>query len=135
MPLPMRSRIILTKREGTFMSEAHDEHAHEHVPSSNRRRITEVGAAIEFMQGGEATVTLKSLATDQHYTYKIGESEDGHVFFVAVMFGSDNESDYAYIGIIKDGAFLHTKKSKVTRDDKRWRAFDYVYRALSDGRM
>lgn len=102
------------------------------VPFKPGKLLT-VQDAIRYIQAGDATVTLKSLKTDMHYTYRVRESDDGNVFFVAVMWGTDNESDYSYkyIGIIKNGECKWTRKSKVAEDDIRWKAFQWVYNMLA----
>jgi uncharacterized protein DUF6011 len=97
--------------------------------------FTNAGDAMTFIQAGNATVTLRSKETEKRYTYRIRESDDGKLFFVSVMWGSDNESDFAYIGIIRNGEFQHTAKSKIEKDDIRWRAFSWAYNILSQNRI
>lgn len=102
---------------------------------SDGRKFTTVADAIAFIQAGNAVVTLVSLKTGARYTYKIRESKDGRVHFVSVMYGSDNETEYTYIGILRDGEFQWTKKSKISKDDVRWKAFDWAYANLVANRL
>lgn len=52
-----------------------------------------------FALGGNATITLQSGETGKHYTYKITKhAEKDDLFFVRVLHGQDNETDYKYIG-------------------------------------
>lgn len=78
----------------------------------------------EFVTAGNATFTLElphdwadAHACKPHYTYKVRKKEgrDGKpVFFVSILSGPDNESDYRYIGILAfDGQVRTTGKSKL----------------------
>lgn len=58
--------------------------------------------ALAFIGGGKSTVTLKSLASGAHYTYKIGKAKDkDDLFFVGLLTGPDNGADYQYIGYMR----------------------------------
>ena len=59
--------------------------------------------ALTFMTAGKCTVTLKSLRTDTHFTFKINAPKDNDtVLFVKVLTGSDNSwnGDWSFIGTI-----------------------------------
>jgi Family of unknown function (DUF6011) len=82
-----------------------------------------------FILGGNARVTLKSERTGDHYTFKIAECEDkpGELYFVSLLVGSDNESDYKYLGTLRpngDG-FKHGRKSTIGTDAPGFKAFDW----------
>ena len=65
----------------------------------------------QFLFGGKAILTLKSLESGNYYTYKIHSNKEKTVFFVSVLSGQNNESDYMYIGTIFDKKnFKLTKK-------------------------
>ena len=75
-----------------------------------------------FVTAGNATFTLElpqewaySHGCKPHYTYKVRKKDgrDGKpVFFVSILSGPDNESDYRYIGILTfDGQIRTTAKS------------------------
>lgn len=87
-------------------------------------------SVIRFVNGGKAIFTLVSKKTGQRYTYKVSESSDGEVFFVALLSGPDNTEDYSFIGFIRDGAFRHSRKARVGVDAPSFRAFDWFYRNL-----
>lgn len=91
--------------------------------------------ATRFIQAGNATITLKSLATETRFTYRIRESEDGRCFFVSLMNGSDNESSFVYIGIIRDGEFRWTAKSRVSKDAPSFRAFTWMFNNVIVGNV
>jgi len=96
-------------------------------------------ASIDFIFAGKAIVTFKNVNTGNRYTFKIThfkKVEDKFMHFVKVMYGSDNINDYSYIGTIFDKKdFVHTKKSKVTIEDVRFRTFRYVFNNLLMGTL
>lgn len=75
----------------------------------------------EFVTAGNATFTLElpedwayAHGCKPHYTYRVRKKvgRDGKpVFFVSILSGPDNESDYRYIGILVEGAIRTTAKS------------------------
>jgi len=88
----------------------------------------------EFITAGNATVTFQSEVTGCHLTFKVTESPDGQLHFVKFLNGQDNENDFSYLGIIRNGKFSLTKKSKAGQDSKVYKAFSYVWNALSAGK-
>jgi hypothetical protein len=72
---------------------------HSHTPG----QMTNVADIQQFMVAGHATFTLVSVSTKGRYTYKIDAVPDSeNRYFVSVLSGSDNESDYMYIGMMFD---------------------------------
>jgi hypothetical protein len=60
------------------------------------------------------------------------------MFFVSYLTGSDNTSDYSYVGIIRSGAIpelLLTKKSRLTFDSTPVKAFNWVLAHLTNNMM
>jgi len=51
-----------------------------------------------FLTAGKAILTLKSEATQKHYTYQVIASDTSERIFVRVLTGPDNSYDYMYIG-------------------------------------
>jgi hypothetical protein len=102
-------------------------------------QLTSAQAIGKFCLAGKAHITLVSLKTQARYTYKITGKDDGKVFFVSVLYGSDNESDYSYLGCIfpgeegKPARFRWTKKSKLQPDDVRVKAFDFMWQRVEHG--
>lgn len=60
--------------------------------------------ALRFMFGGNATFTLRSEKTGTRYTYKIRQKEDAGPFFVSVLAGQNNQTDFDYIGFVPASA-------------------------------
>lgn len=95
-------------------------------------RITEAATALQFMLAGNAYFTLRSSKTGTRYTYRVNRAKrDSDVFFVSVMYGSDNTGDYTYLGIVKDREYKQTAKSKVVPEDPRAKAFLWAFLHLT----
>lgn len=90
-----------------------------------------------FMMSGNATLTVISLRTGTRFTYKVKRPDDFKPerpsWFVSVLNGSDNEHDFAYIGLITgaaEPAFRLTKGSKLADSAPSVVAFSYFSRFL-----
>lgn len=85
-----------------------------------------------YMLAGRATLTIRSKKTGTRFTYKINKLKDKSIWFVNVLRGPDNTSDFTYMGIIKEGTtpeqkfFTLTSKSRVTKDALSVKAFLYL---------
>jgi hypothetical protein len=68
-----------------------------------------------YALAGKARLTVRSVASGTRFTYRIKSSGGlGPVYFVQVLTGSDNESDYKYLGFIRGGVYIHGgRKSKI----------------------
>ena len=73
----------------------------------------------DFILAGRATFTVDN-GKGQHFTYKVrGKLTDkkDSIFFISLLTGSDNLSDYTYMGVLTPtGAIRLTTKSKLTED-------------------
>lgn len=83
-----------------------------------------------FVMAGNAIFTIKSIRTGGRFTYRIRLSEDGRVYFVSVLTGSDNENGYAYLGIIRDGQYHRGQKSRISTEATSAKAFEWFFRHL-----
>lgn len=80
---------------------------------------------VAFALAGSATFTITSVASGQHYTYRISASRDGNVHFVSALVNGDH---YTYIGIIgSDGKFRRTAKSKLSTESRRFQTFCWFW--------
>jgi len=92
--------------------------------------------AVEFMLAGNARFTLRSVQSGVRYTYKIRKSDDRGdcvrptVWFVSLLTGSDNNSDYTYMGLINSNKFGVTRKSKYSETSQPVVAFKWVWGKL-----
>src|SRR4249920_1314838 len=90
--------------------------------------MTSPAAISQFALAGNARLTLSSLTTGARFTYRIRASDDGKVHFVSLLTGQDNENSYSYMGIVRDGAFMLTAKSRVTEAAPAVKAFSFFWR-------
>jgi len=78
-------------------------------------KLNDAKSVLAFMFAGNAIFTLRSLRTGARFTYKIQKNDRADNFFARVLAGPDNTRDYVYIGMIINGAFKTTAKSKMHR--------------------
>jgi hypothetical protein len=93
-----------------------------------------------YTLAGNATITLSSLRTGARYTFKIGRAEDDagnpkDVWFVGLLTGPDNYADYQYMGVVSNGTFKLTAKSKYGADSVPVRAFQFFWKHIAQDRM
>ena len=102
-------------------------------------RLDTAGAAAKFMLGGNATVTLRSQKSGTRFTFKIRANDDATAFFVGLLNGPDNESNYAYVGRIAGERFWQGRKvskpGDVGCDAPSSKAFAWAWRAIAQGVM
>lgn len=94
-------------------------------------RFTDAKAAIDFMMGGNAYLTLRSLKTSTRYTFRVKKARDRNVYFVSTLYGSSNVSEYAYVGIIAEGTFKLTEKSRFNTSSPQAQAFAWAWAFLN----
>jgi hypothetical protein len=106
-------------------------------------KIENGGEAREFVLAGKARVTLKSLVTGDHFSYRITknkprpEYEYREMWFVDLLSGPNNELDWRYMGVIdarQDYQFRVTDKSAV-KEGKGKEAWEWVWEKLRQGVM
>jgi hypothetical protein len=106
-------------------------------------QLTTPHAARAFLLGGHAVVTLVSRKTGTRFTYRVSrapekrEKSEGIAYFVSVLNGPENTSDYAYIGLLvfdhgpqDEPKFCWTRKSRVTDLAPSFKAFRWAMRAF-----
>ena len=106
--------------------------------------------ARQFITAGNATVTLRSKKTGNHFTFRVRapKDEDEHgnkkpdngFRFVSLMTGSDNENSFSYFGYLKPTQagtlFCHGGgKAKVAVGAPGAAAFSWVWQQLAQGKM
>jgi hypothetical protein len=106
------------------------------VPKSHTH-IIEPARLRDFIMGGKAIFTVKSGKTGKHFTFKVippkkEDKDKSPVYFVKVLTGSDNTSNYTYIGHIwRDSfTFVHGKKSRIGADAPSVVAFSWLMRKV-----
>lgn len=91
-----------------------------------RGQLTTLPAIREYVEAGNATLTVRSKPTGQRLTFKFvrpKEPREGRAvpIFVRLLSGPDNEAHYEYLGCIwpdGEGAYRyqHSHKSRITAD-------------------
>lgn len=87
------------------------------------------GSISSFILAGKAVFTIRNPKTDKSFTYKIKGNKENTVHFVSVLTGNNNESDYTYIGFIRNGEFVYGRaKSVIGNDAPSVQAFGWFMR-------
>lgn len=76
-----------------------------------------------FVKAGNSTFTLEWFPTGERYTYHVRQCPDKPMWWVKVLNGPDNISNWEYIGTIFGDRFEHTRKSRVSATAKSFRWF------------
>lgn len=100
-------------------------------------KLANAKTAHEFIFAGKATFTLRSLRTGQHYTYRLTTVPDAQPprYFVGLLTGPDNTSDFTYIGMAFVCGFRLTSASKMTHASPPVLALGYALRGLEKGHL
>lgn len=98
-----------------------------------------------YITGGKAifTIVIKSDVSDkeqaQRYTYKVTQAYyDPKIFYVSVLYGSENTKDYRFLGFFNfdDFKLKSSKKAKVASEDRRFVVFDeFLYQVGCKGNL
>lgn len=105
---------------------------HEHPLTG---RLTSSEAVRDFIFAGKAIITLVSEKTGARFTYKITQSDNANLYFVALLNGPDNEGDYAYLGLFRNGVYEHGRKSKVGLDAPSAKAMLFFGSCVQDDKL
>jgi hypothetical protein len=102
---------------------------------THNHQFASIADAKTFALAGNATITLESLKTGAHYTFKVRESKavenstKAPVHFVSLLTGPDNENDFKYLGLILPNRYVLTitKASKLSTGSAPVMAFNYFW--------
>lgn len=108
--------------------------------------IDSAAEALAFVLGGNATFTLRSARTGTRYTFRVRRAKDNpRMLFASTLIGSDNDSDYAYLGYfttMHGGQVIQSYNGRPLRagkkgnpDDVRFKALDWLLDALRRGEL
>lgn len=98
-------------------------------------QLVSPAAAQTFITAGNARLTIVSKKTGARYTYRVRRAKDAQdLFFVSVLTGSDNESDFSYLGTLARGQFFHGKKSRLSADAPSAKAWQWYWTFTAQGR-
>lgn len=86
----------------------------------------------KFILGGNAYFTLHNTKKGTHLTYKVSVCKDNpELFFVSVLTGPDNWTNYSFLGTIRERIYWHGKKSKISKDAPSAKTFEWFYNNLN----
>lgn len=105
--------------------------AHDHDEPLPRHEIARPVDILTYATAGDAVFTLQGKTT--RFTYRVTKSEDGKIFFVKLMTGSDNETSYRYVGLIRNteaAEYEHGRKAKISEAAPGVKAFKWFWHAL-----
>lgn len=91
-----------------------------------------------FATAGRAHFTLVSQRTGQRFTYRVKVKKDDegnptNFFFVSVLTGPQNTSDYTYLGCLSNGRFINDRRMRIGADAPSRRAFAWFWSRLNAG--
>lgn len=79
-----------------------------------------------FVTAGNAIFTLSSKKTGAHYTFRARENKKrAGEFFVSVLSGPDNGTDYTYFGVLADDKFRTSPKAELPPSAKQVLVFNF----------
>ena len=86
---------------------------------------------------GKCTFTIESIKTLTHFTYKVIECKDNsELFFIYVLCGPNNTSDFKYIGTYTvAGGFKYGRKSKIAQTSLSIVSLQWVFANLMTQRL
>jgi hypothetical protein len=99
----------------------------------------------EFVTAGKADFTVLNTATGGRFTFQVKApnkttekgglttDHEANLRFVKVLTGSDNHSDFTFVGtlFLDNGTFKWSPKSKVGQDAQSVRAFTWLWNRLN----
>ena len=94
----------------------------------------------DYALAGRGVVTLVSEKTSARYTFKITQAHDKATgeaqarWFVHLLTGPENTTDYTYLGMLDAGGFRTTKATKAP-DSLSVRGFAYFWKHMVAGTM
>jgi hypothetical protein len=85
-----------------------------------------------FIFAGKAIFTILNTVTGNRFTFRVQQLDEyglkKDIWFVSVLSGSNNETDYTFLGTVKQDDmgykyYVHSKKSRAAEDAPSVRAF------------
>lgn len=81
----------------------------------------------KFIKAGNAIFTIKNEETGNRFTFRVCKHTEKKLWFVKVLTGPENTTNYSYIGtIFEDGIYRITKKSAFKSDAPCNLAFNWL---------
>lgn len=87
--------------------------------------------SFEFLKAGKAKFTVSN-PLGVHYTFQVSKIRDKNEFFVGVLTGPDNQTDYTYMAVLTESNQLRfTSKSGFKADEMPSKVFNWVLKVLA----
>jgi hypothetical protein len=101
---------------------------------SHPAQLTDPAAIRRFATAGRARFTLVSERTGQRFTYRVTAKKGSpDFFFVSLLTGPENSSDYTYLGCLTGGRFTHDRRLRIGADAPSRRAFTWFWGRVGAG--
>jgi hypothetical protein len=93
--------------------------------------------AKSFLLAGKCIATFLNSESGNRYTYKISKKKNSErdIYFVKVLTGGDNNSDYTFFGSIYNNQFKWSQKSSIKEDANSVKVFNYVFSKLFQNKL
>jgi hypothetical protein len=105
-------------------------------------QLVDPQAARQFALAGNARLTLVSAKTGTRFTFRVQQGKQDapqgapQPHFVSLLSGSDNDSDYTFLGtIFAGGNYRHGRKSRVAADAPSAKGFAWAWGFLARGEL
>jgi len=92
---------------------------------------------LDLLLAGNSILTFKNKQTQKRFTFKVRQNKQKTVYFVYVLSGQNNNSDYSYMGIIDVCTleFKRTEASKITEEALSFKGFDFIFKSLKEKKI
>ncbi len=99
-----------------------------------QRGIINKNELLVHILAGDSIFTIESLSSGEHFTFKVNQCKSKDtLFFVSVLTGPNNTSDYSYIGTYTTNVgYVHGKKSKISEDALSVITFKWILRNINN---
>ena len=87
---------------------------------------------IQFAKAGKALFTVQNEDTGGRFTFKVKKLAEKEIWFVSVLNGPDNYSNYRYVGTIF-GSEFRSKKKSMSKDAPAFQAVDWFNKRMNEG--
>lgn len=86
---------------------------------------------IDFLLSGKAIFTVAN-PSKERYTFKVYKNKRFNLFFVSMLTGNNNNTDYTYIGRFSTEykQLVITSKSKITHNSKPFEVFNWAVKHI-----
>jgi len=101
------------------------------VYMSHGAQITDPETIKRFATAGKARITLVSGRTGDRFTYQVKLKKGSEDFyFVSVLTGPENTSNYTYLGHVAGGRFTDDRRLRIGQEAPSRKGFQWFWKAL-----